>query len=351
MSKFAERLKQSVDSRLPHFSTSLPYIVATILIMLVPLTVILSQQETKIRSQAFSFPVRITVTNSEDGTAIADASVSIDYQPGQDCPTDTNGKCVVYITNHEPGQVHAVYAYKEDEFVLGKKEFTINPAAEATTVSIALAPVKTKESLSTSPSPGSKSYESYEINVTVRDDQSGRLISGAYISLDGGSLNESGVDCTTHVEGVCAFTVYTRRNYKLHVEKEGYADRDTTISVQSSQTNINIDMVQEDSAKSPADGTKDPNTGGPKDGDTPDDGSNPPGPDDLKCLGGICETPTPTPPYCITPTPTEEEPEEDTDTPSPSNQSILDLIRQRINEAFSRFGDLFNTNPNNSPAQ
>ena len=349
MSKFTERLKQSLDSRLPHFSTSIPYIVATILIMLVPLTVVLTQQETRTRSKAQTteHQIYVSVVAKNTKAPISNAHVTAFEAGGLDivseCDTNENGTCPLSVEEpkpFEPDKIYRVGATKDG--VSANQDVAVSEDENITPTTIVLDLQQQKGTLPTTTPPGSKEYK---VTITVRDDQSGKLISGAFVPLDRGG----GGGCTTHAEGICAFTVYKERHYQLHVEKEGYADRDTTISVKSSETNINIDMVQKYSKQPPpADDTEDPDTGGPNDTDTPDDGSNPPGPDDLGCLGS-CETPTPTPPYCITPAPRGDTPP-DTGTPPPDAQSIFDLVRQRINETFSRFGDFFNINPKPPPS-
>ncbi len=253
MGKFAERLKQSIDSRLPHFSTSIPYVIATVLIMLVPLTVVLSQQETRIRSRAAP------------------------YIPG--------------------------------------------------------------------------------IVVTVKDAQTGAGLENAFASLEGGEKS-----CHTDSFGGCKIPDTGKGTFTVYVIKGGYDPLSKPVTVGGGNESEIFELTpaeqtpvtptkSPDESEPPSDNTRDPDTGGPKDDtDTPDDsGSNPPGPDDLKCLGS-CETPTPTPPYCITPAPNGDTPP-DTGTPSPDTQSIFDMVRQRINEAFSRFGDFFKTNPGNSPTR
>lgn len=282
MSKFAEQLKQSLDSRLPHFSTSLPYIIATILIMLIPLTVSLSQQETRTRSQAAAYTISVYVRDSSTDKFITNADVSVSGQTDTavySCNTSEMGKkgyCDVSVSNINDGKPYTINA-SAPNYDPGTTSITLTTGVQANSVGVSLDPAP----------------EQPQTNPPQKQDN------------------------------------------KLPSEK--------------SPPNYPNQQRGTPNEQTPSDDTNDPNTGGPNDTDTPDDGSNPPSPDDLKCLGS-CETPTPTPPYCITPAPTGEEPE-DTGTPSPDTQSIFDMVRQRINEAFSRFGDLFNGRNPGSPSE
>ncbi len=348
MSKFIDRLKQSLDQRLPHFSTSIPYVIATVLIMLVPLTVTLSQQTTRLRSGAQAIPpqqytIKVTVIDAKSVLEIYDARVTSQQDLYAVCYTDNTGIC--NLTTSKSG-IHTIMAFKGDLFGKNKVEVPSDASEASVTVVIDLPP---NERISTSPPPGSKEFT---INVHVKNSVTGKSLEGATVTVDDGAIE----GCTTGNIGTCPVTVHEpNRVYNVAAEKTGFIKRSRDVKVLDTNAGASISLFPDtknppkgptkspDGSQPPADDTKDPNTGNPN---PPDSGGNPPGPDDLKCLGGSCETPTPTPNYCITPVPSNDQP--DSGTPPTDNglrQSILERVRQQINEVFSRFGDFFNTNP------
>lgn len=339
MSKFIDRLKQSLDSRLPHFSTSIPYVIATVLIMLVPLTVVLSQQETRIRSNAAPLPdIQVRVNDAQTGAGLENAFASLEGGEKY-CQTSSLGGCEITDTG---SGTFTVYAIKGGYDPLSKS-VTVGDYDQSTTFELVPIPDQNNSPEDTTATPAPTVAGSARLEFSV-DEVGGFPIKGASVALDRGS----GGICTTNSNGICDLPMHRPSGtYFIKASKPGYkpsVEQKYQGNGKSSQI-VNLKLEKQgtgDPTPPKDDGSQPPDTGNP---DQPDDtGSNPPGPDDLKCLGGSCETPTPTPPYCITPAPSEGEPP-DTGTPPPNNQSIMDMVRERINEAFSRFGDFFNTTP------